>query len=90
MLRDIEVSGVAACVLADGAKICGTSTNVSVLDSLHGLEHIQHTCTAEVSKTSEWLCEDLVRAIKIVGESITFVVLLDGASALPKICQSRA
>jgi hypothetical protein len=39
MLRNIEVSGVAACVMADGARNCGISTNVTVLDSLHGLEH---------------------------------------------------
>jgi hypothetical protein len=87
LVVDANIQGVAGNRLDDGAKSVKRSSNVTLFKSSCSGEKmtalVQHTTASSVSKTGEWLFEDLCKAMDL-REGLVFLICLDGASACMK------
>ena len=87
VIVDANIQGVAGNLLADGAKSIKRSTNVTFFKSSCSgkisTALVQHTTASSISKTGEWLLEDICKALDIC-EGLIFLVCLDGAAACQK------
>jgi hypothetical protein len=88
VMKDIQQQCIAGNIMADCAKSISRTTNVTLLKAFYrghiSTALMKHTTGSSVSKTGEWIFNDLRQVIESTAPGTVFIVILDGASACLK------
>ncbi len=76
----LKARGTAGCLLQDAVKSIKRTTVNHVLQTPDGVFHVKHSTPGATKKTAQYLADEVISCILMLGDEFIFLIIMDGAS----------